>query len=135
MKYLNKKMVIVLNRLAIELTEGIAATTTNLRVGQNLGFVDQIYYNSSYGMPLYPDIFHQAAAYMFYIIKNHTFHDGNKRTGLAAAITFLSLNDIQFAPFDEATVYDFVIAVASGPNDSELAIPNIAAWLKAMSLY
>ncbi|MGN6450185.1 MAG: type II toxin-antitoxin system death-on-curing family toxin, partial [Brucella intermedia] len=36
-----------------------------------------------------PDIFDLAAAYLFGILKNHPFVDGNKRTGLAAADLFL----------------------------------------------
>lgn len=33
-----------------------------------------------------------AAAYAFHIAENQPFLDGNKRTGLAAALTFLKLN-------------------------------------------
>jgi death on curing protein len=33
-----------------------------------------------------------AAAYLFHIVQNHPFVDGNKRTGLAVAIAFLGLN-------------------------------------------
>jgi len=35
-----------------------------------------------------------AAAYLFHIVKNHAFEDGNKRTGMHAAIAFLGMNDI-----------------------------------------
>ncbi|KKQ49284.1 MAG: Death-on-curing family protein [candidate division TM6 bacterium GW2011_GWF2_38_10] len=44
------------------------------------------------GHYLHKNIFMMAAAYTFHIIKNHPFVDGNKRTGMAAAITFLHLN-------------------------------------------
>ena len=43
---------------------------------------------------LQPDIYHMAASYMYAIIKNHPFLDGNKRTGLIVAILFLAYNDI-----------------------------------------
>ncbi len=36
--------------------------------------------------------FEMAAAYAFHIVKNHAFVDGNKRTGLAAALVFLEIN-------------------------------------------
>ena len=36
-----------------------------------------------------------AAAYLFHIISNHPFIDGNKRTGAAASIVFLALNGIE----------------------------------------
>ena len=35
-----------------------------------------------------------AAAYMFHIIKNHPFVDGNKRTGIVSGLTFLKINEI-----------------------------------------
>ena len=41
-----------------------------------------------------------AAAYLCYILKNHCFVDGNKRTALATAVTFLQWNNILFSPFD-----------------------------------
>jgi len=38
------------------------------------------------------DLFHMAAAYAFHISQNQPFIDGNKRTGLHAAMVFLRLN-------------------------------------------
>ncbi len=43
---------------------------------------------------LHGDLFEMAAAYVFHIVNNHPFVDGNKRTGLVAAIVFLCMNDI-----------------------------------------
>jgi len=45
--------------------------------------------------PLYPEIWHKAGLYTFNIISNHIFQDGNKRTGLGAALLFLRLNGFQ----------------------------------------
>ncbi len=135
MKYINKKMVIVLNQMVCSMTGGTVLQGNNIRERCSLGFVEQIFHNTVFGQPIYPDIFHQAGAYMFYIIKNHIFIDGNKRTGLAAAITFLKWNNIMFAPFEEEQVFDFVVEVSSGVNDPEIMIPKIASWLKNMSLY
>ena len=42
--------------------------------------------------PLYPEIHDKAGLYMYNIISNHIFQDGNKRTGLGAALLFLNLN-------------------------------------------
>ena len=134
MKFINKRMILVLNRMAVELSGGISASGSNLRPGMGLGFVEQIHSNSIFGAPIYPDIFHQAAAYMFHIVKSHVFMDGNKRTGLAAAITFLGINEIIFAPMNEDKVFDFVMDIASGENDADKQIPIIAKWLKDMSL-
>lgn len=134
MKFLNKKMLLVINRMSIDLAGGSTASSNNVRPGMNLGFVEQIYHNNVFGHALYPDIYHQAAAYMFHIIKNHAFIDGNKRTGLAAAITFLGINGHVFAPLDENSVFDFVIGIAAGPNEPGQVIGRIAGWLKSLCL-
>lgn len=134
MQYVNKRLLLAINQMCIERTGGTGVAGNNLRSGQRLGFVEHIHTNSLFGQPLYPTLHHQAAAYMFYIIKNHAFQDGNKRTGLAAAITFLGLNHVRFAPFDEDAVFDFVISVASGEGDPDVEIPRIAAWLQDQSV-
>ena len=43
---------------------------------------------------LHKDLFETAAAYLYHIVQNHPFVDGNKRTGAACAIIFLLLNGI-----------------------------------------
>jgi death-on-curing protein len=105
-----------------------------MRKGANLSFVEQIFYNHVYGEEIYPDKYHLAAAYMFYIIKNHVFNDGNKRTGLVTAITFLQWNGIIFNPFDEDAVFYFVMSIAEGENNPDTVIPKIATWLHELSL-
>ena len=44
---------------------------------------------SAGGEPVHRDLFEMAAAYAFHIAQNQPFADGNKRTGLLAAIVFL----------------------------------------------
>ena len=44
------------------------------------------------GQPLISDPIEIAAAYLFYICRNHPFLDGNKRTALAACLVFLETN-------------------------------------------
>ena len=44
------------------------------------------------GQPLISDPIEIAAAYLFYICRNHPFLDGNKRTALAACLVFLEAN-------------------------------------------
>ena len=43
----------------------------------------------------YQDIAEVAAAYLFYLCKNHPFVDGNKRAALGACVVFLRLNGIE----------------------------------------
>jgi len=46
------------------------------------------------GQYLHQDLFEMAAAYLFHIVSNHPFVDGNKRTGAVAAYIFLSMNGV-----------------------------------------
>lgn len=46
------------------------------------------------GKPLFTDPMEIAAAYLFYLCRNHPFVDGNKRTALATCLVFLSENEL-----------------------------------------
>lgn len=50
------------------------------------------------GRPLLRDPIETAAAYLYYLCRNHPFVDGNKRTALAACLVFLSANHRLRAP-------------------------------------
>ncbi len=50
------------------------------------GFGDQYFYK---------DLFEMAAAYLFHLVKNHAFHDGNKRIAALAAAVFLEINGLK----------------------------------------
>lgn len=65
------------------------------------------------GAFLHEDLFQMAAAYLFHLVKNHPFVDGNKRAGLGAALVFLDLNG---HPINQPTMtlYDLTNGVASG---------------------
>jgi len=49
---------------------------------------------SMMGQPLISDPLEIAAAYLFYISRNHPFLDGNKRTALATCLVFLEENGL-----------------------------------------
>ena len=69
---------------------------------------------ASYGGEyLHTDLFEMAAAYLFHIVQNHPFLDGNKRTGSAAAIVFLAMNDVALEAEEEGLV-EITLAVAKG---------------------
>jgi death-on-curing protein len=57
--------------------------------------------------------FEMAAAYLFHIVQNHPFLDGNKRTGAASAIVFLAMNDIEIDG-DEKGLVDITLRTATG---------------------
>ena len=91
------------------------------RYGGDSGIRDLGLLQSALAMPaagfggryLHGDLYEMAAAYLFHIIQNHPFVDGNKRTGVVAALVFLALNNVVV----EAEVNDverLVRAVAEG---------------------
>jgi death-on-curing protein len=74
-------------------------------------------------------IFELAAAYAFGIARNHPFLDGNKRTALVCAFTFLELNGSEISAPEADAVLTF-LALAEG----KLAEDALAAWLKQHSV-
>ncbi|WP_165073061.1 type II toxin-antitoxin system death-on-curing family toxin [Paludisphaera rhizosphaerae] len=63
---------------------------------------------------LHEDLFAMAAAYLFHIVKNHPFIDGNKRTGFVAALAFLELNGLMLQEAPSEILYEATMAVAEG---------------------
>jgi death-on-curing protein len=75
---------------------------------------------ASYGSPE-PDLAALSAAYAMGIIRNHAFVDGNKRTGLVVALTFIQKNGYLVQP-NQRDAVNTILAVADGKlSESELA--------------
>ncbi|KQZ12928.1 cytochrome C biogenesis protein CcmH [Mesorhizobium sp. Root554] len=70
---------------------------------------------ANYGEPAIHDL---AAAYVFGIARNHAFVDGNKRTAIVAAGTFLIVNGYALTA-DNGTIYEFTMGIAAGEIDEE----------------
>jgi death on curing protein len=65
------------------------------------------------GHYLHKDLLEMAAAYLFHIVQNHPFADGNKRTGIHTAHVFLALNGISMElPTEQTEV--MVLGLATG---------------------
>lgn len=58
-----------------------------------------------------------AAAYLFHIVMNHPFIDGNKRAGLAAAVVLLDVNGVLLDASVTDRLYEITLAVAEGRLD------------------
>jgi death-on-curing protein len=56
------------------------------------------------GQYLHTDLFEMAAAYLYHIVLNHPFLDGNKRVGLEAALIFLEINGQSIIATDDELV-------------------------------
>lgn len=66
------------------------------------------------GEPMISDPVELAAAYLFYLCKNHPFVDGNKRTALASCLVFLNQNKLlEVQALDVDRWEAFVLEVAA----------------------
>ena len=72
------------------------------------------------GKSPYRDLAEVAAAYLYYLCRNHPFIDGNKRAALGACIVFLRLNGVEPRP-DGPEWEELVLAIAAGRLDREQA--------------
>jgi death-on-curing protein len=86
------------------------------------------------GIPVMSDTIEVAAAYLFYICRNHPFVDGNKRTALASCLVFMERNGLLasdapgFANIDawEALVLD----VAASRLDRDATTARLRALVR-----
>ena len=79
----------------------------------------------AYGKPTMAEL---AASYVFGVVKNHPFIDGNKRTGFMLGAGFLERDSHHFTA-GEADAALQILALAAG----ELTEAELAVWLTANS--
>jgi death-on-curing protein len=97
------------------------------RYGGSEGVRDWGLLHSALAMPaagfggkfLHSDLCEMAAAYLFHIVQNHPFIDGNKRVGSVAAFVFLALNNMRLTAEEEAYA-DLVLSVARGETPKSM---------------
>jgi death on curing protein len=87
---------------------------------------------SMMGKPLISDPVEIAAAYLFYICRNHAFIDGNKRTALAACLVFLESNDLLPSTKLSTDEWEaFILDVAAGRLDRDQTTARLRKLLKS----
>lgn len=67
----------------------------------------------AFGAELYPSLVEKAAAYLFFLARNHAFDDGNKRTAYASSAVFLLMNGLEF-PNNDDGLFELVLESARG---------------------
>ncbi len=83
------------------------------------------------GKSPYADIVEVAAAYLFYICRNHPFIDGNKRAALGACLVFLRLNGIE-PNTDGPEWEELTLAVAASTLDRTETTARLRRLLPAV---
>jgi death-on-curing protein len=109
------------------------------RYGGAPGIRDIELLKSAIGMPsatyggqfLHTDIYEMAAAYLFHLVKNHPFVDGNKRVGAVAALVFLYLNGFDFDA-SEDDLAETVLSVARSERDKADVAVFIRRFTRAL---
>jgi len=102
--------------------------------GGTAGIRDEGLLDSALGKPLNlfaygePAIYDLAASYVYGLVKNHPFLDGNKRTGFVTGVLFLALNGYKLIA-SEADAAIRTLALAAG----EMTEKGYAAWLETNS--
>lgn len=94
------------------------------RYGGSLGVRDVELLRPAVGMPeagfggqyFHAGLFEMAAAYLYHIVQNHPFIDGNERAGTMAAFVFLRLNGFTLDA-DESAFESLVLKAAQGEID------------------
>lgn len=84
-------------------------------------------YQSFAGQDIYPTLEEKAANLLYFITKNHSFSDGNKRIAATMFLYFLDKNGILFADgnklIDDHTLVALTIMIAeSKPDEKEMMI-------------
>jgi death-on-curing protein len=108
-KFITKEQVLLLHELQIN------------RFGGAVGIVNEGLLDSALAQPqatffgefLHQEIHEQAAAYLYHLVKNHPFLDGNKRVGAAVMEVFLRINGYVLTLSNEE-LYNLTMQVAQG---------------------
>lgn len=114
----------------LEITD-LLRIVERLRVGpvRDLGILSSSAHRPQtrlYGRIVYPTIFHQGAALLESLSRNHPLVDGNKRLAWLALVVFFDLNRMSIV-LDDDSAYDYVIRVCTG----SMSLDDSAAFLEA----
>lgn len=121
MRYLSVKQLLLIHSCVIDETGGIHG----VRDHGSLFAAEAGPKQQAFGKFLYSTLFLKAAVYAYRIVMNHPFLDGNKRTGLTAAIIFIENNGYFFIA-KQGEIERFALQIII----KNLSIFAIATWLK-----
>ncbi len=124
---LNKQNIIAFNKATVSQHGGNYTPPNNFLNESYLDYLIDAVNGEMFGQPLYPNLEDKTAVYLFNIVCNHVFLDGNKRTGLVSATIFLQKNGFDLS-FDltKDEIEAFVLKVASGESN----LDECREWFK-----
>ena len=91
-------------------------------------------YQSFDGQELYPSLEEKAANLLYFVVKNHSFHDGNKRIAATLFLYFLNMNDALLQNgnkriSDSALVAVTIMIAESKPEEKEAMVALAMSFL------
>ena len=122
MEYLIKEDIVLINRKTIERHGGNFVPPFNFLHEEPLDYLIEAVQAKMFGQEIYPTLADKAGVYMFNPISNHIFQDGNKRTGLGAALLFLRLNDYSLSKELSKIEFNGKVIPNTGNSNSEILI-------------
>lgn len=91
-------------------------------------------YQSFDGVEIYPSVQEKAANLLYFVVKNHSFHDGNKRIAASLFLYFLDRNGILYEDGrkcigDDALVATTIMIAESRPDEKEAMVSLVMNFL------
>lgn len=91
-------------------------------------------YQSFGGQEMYPSVQEKAANLLYFVVKNHSFHDGNKRIAATIFLYFLDKNGILFESgektiSDSALVATTIMIAESKPEEKDMMTSLVINFL------
>lgn len=86
------------------------------------------------GEDIYPSVQEKAANLLYFVVKNHSFHDGNKRIAASLFLYFLDKNGLLFRDgskviSDDALVATTIMIAESNPEEKEVMVSLVMNFL------
>lgn len=118
---LTTEYVCLLHKLVIETSGGEAGVRDRVLLDSAVSGI----YQTFDGVDLYLTKEEKAARLAFNLIKDHAFLDGNKRTGLLAMLSFLTINGI-YLKYSDKELVRLGLSLAEGKMQYE----DLLVWVK-----
>jgi death-on-curing protein len=112
--FLSRDEVLKLHRISLQLHGGLDGLREPGLLDSALMQPEAVFF---YGQG---DLAAIAAAYAFHIAQNQPFIDGNKRTAMGAALTFLQGNGVDIEGYDGNELHDAMIGIAGKRFDKAM---------------
>jgi prophage maintenance system killer protein len=96
--------------------------------GESKGKVEALVSNITgmfFNTEIYPTISEKIVAYLYFIIKDHPFIDGNKRTASIAFEVLCSINNLD-PNYDESSLDELAVYLESTKGDHQQVIRDVA---------